>query len=105
MSSRSRSASCRCCSAAGGRSKRSCTGRRESSCTRSRRSSLTTSDSCPLRVGSFVERFALGIDVKDHYLFYVAPLLFIATAAALEDPRPRLVGTLAVTAGFVLTVR
>jgi hypothetical protein len=57
-----------------------------------------------LQVGSFVERFALGVDVKDRYLFYVAPLLFVATAAALEDPRPRLVGLLAVTSGFVLTV-
>jgi hypothetical protein len=65
---------------------------------------VTTVGLLSLQVGSFVERFALGIDVKDRYLFYVAPLLFIATAAALEDPRPRLVGTLAVTAGFVLTV-
>jgi hypothetical protein len=57
-----------------------------------------------LQVGSFVERFALGVDVKDRYLFYVAPLLFLATAAALEDPRPRVAGILVVTAAFVLTV-
>jgi hypothetical protein len=57
-----------------------------------------------LQVGSFVERFALGTDVKDRYLFYVAPLLFVATAAAFEDPRPRLVGILAATTAFVLTV-
>ena len=46
---------------------------------------VTTVGLLSLQVGSFVERFALGIDVKDRYLFYVAPLLFIATAAALED--------------------
>ena len=46
---------------------------------------VTTVGFLSLQVGSFVERFALGIDVKDRYLFYVAPLLFIATAAALED--------------------
>jgi hypothetical protein len=57
-----------------------------------------------LQVGSFVERFALGVDVKDRYFFYVAPLLFLAAAAALDDPRLRLVGLLGVTAGFVLTV-
>ena len=55
--------------------------------------------------GSVVTRFGLGLDVKDRYFFYVAPLLFLATACALEDPRPRLVaGVLAVTALFVLTV-
>jgi hypothetical protein len=57
-----------------------------------------------LQVGSFVERFALGLDVKDRYLFYVAPLLFVATAAAFEDARTRLRGILVVTAAFVLTV-
>jgi hypothetical protein len=57
-----------------------------------------------LQVGSFVDRFALGLDIKDRYLFYVAPLLFIATAAAFDDPRPRIAGILAVTSAFVLTV-
>jgi hypothetical protein len=54
--------------------------------------------------GSVVVRFGLGLDVKDRYLFYVAPLLFLATACALEDPRPRVAGLLGLTALFVLTV-
>jgi hypothetical protein len=54
--------------------------------------------------GSVVVRFGLGLDVKDRYLFYIAPLLFLATACALEDPRPRGAGVLALTALFVLTV-
>jgi hypothetical protein len=54
--------------------------------------------------GSVVVRFGLGLDVKDRYLFYVAPLLFLATVCALEDPRPRVAGVLALTALFVLTV-
>jgi hypothetical protein len=54
--------------------------------------------------GSVVVRFGLGLDVKDRYLFYIAPLLFLATACALEDPRPRIAGVLGVTALFVLTV-
>ena len=59
-----------------------------------------------LESGSVVVRFGLGLDVKDRYFFYVAPLLFVASACALEDPRPRLVGVglLAVTVVFVLTV-
>lgn len=54
--------------------------------------------------GSVVVRFGLGLDVKDRYFFYVAPLLFVAAACALEDPRPRVAGVLALTALFVLTV-
>lgn len=54
--------------------------------------------------GSVVVRFGLGLDVKDRYLFYIAPVLFLATACALEDPRPRIAGVLGVTAVFVLTV-
>ena len=54
--------------------------------------------------GSVVVRFGLGLDVKDRYFFYVAPLLFLATACALEDPRPRVAGLLGLTAVFVLTV-
>ena len=54
--------------------------------------------------GSVVVRFGLGLDVKDRYLFYIAPLLFLATACALEDPRPRVAGLLGVTGLFVLTV-
>ena len=54
--------------------------------------------------GSVVVRFGLGLDVKDRYLFYVAPILFLATACALEDPRPRIAGVLGLTALFVLTV-
>jgi hypothetical protein len=54
--------------------------------------------------GSVVVRFGLGLDVKDRYLFYIAPVLFLATACALEDPRPRIAGVLGVTAFFVLTV-
>ena len=54
--------------------------------------------------GSVVVRFGLGLDVKDRYFFYVAPVLFLATACALEDPRPRVAGVLALTALFVLTV-
>jgi hypothetical protein len=57
-----------------------------------------------LESGSVVERFGLGLDVKDRYFFYVAPLLFLATACALDEPRPRLVGLLGVGAFFVLTV-
>ncbi len=53
--------------------------------------------------GSVVERFGLGLEVKDRYFFYAAPLLFLATACALHD-RPRLVGLLGVGALFVLTV-
>ena len=44
--------------------------------------------------GSVVVRFGLGLDVKDRYLFYIAPVLFLATACALEDPRPRIAGVL-----------
>ncbi len=54
--------------------------------------------------GSVVVRFGLGLDVKDRYLFYIAPLLFLATACALEDPRPRVAGVLGLTTLFVLTV-
>ena len=54
--------------------------------------------------GSVVVRFGLGLDVKDRYLFYIAPLLFLATACALDDPRPRAAGVLGLTALFVLTV-
>jgi hypothetical protein len=54
--------------------------------------------------GSVVVRFGLGLDVKDRYLFYIAPVLFLATACALEDPRPRIAGVLGLTALFVLTV-
>ena len=54
--------------------------------------------------GSVVVRFGLGLDVKDRYLFYIAPVLFLATACALEDPRARVAGVLGVTALFVLTV-
>jgi hypothetical protein len=56
-----------------------------------------------LQVGSFSERFGGG-EVKDRYFFYVAPLLFVATAVALADPVPRLVGLMTVTALFVATV-
>jgi hypothetical protein len=56
-----------------------------------------------LQVGSFSERFAAG-EIKDRYLFYVVPLLFLATAAAFADPRPRIVGLLGMTTLFVLTV-
>jgi hypothetical protein len=64
---------------------------------------VTTVTLLGLQVGSFAERFGGG-EVKDRYFFYVAPLLFLATAAALADPKPRLVGLLSVTALFVLTV-
>ncbi len=57
-----------------------------------------------LEVGSFVSRFALGLDVKDRYLFYIAPLLVLASAAALVDPRVPTAGLFAATAFFVLTV-
>lgn len=57
-----------------------------------------------LVAGSVVERFGLGLEVKDRYFFYVAPLLFLATACAVDDARPRVVGVLALTAIFVLTV-
>jgi len=57
-----------------------------------------------LEVGSFVSRFALGLDVKDRYLFYIAPLLVLATAAALADRRVPTAGIFAATAFFVLTV-
>jgi hypothetical protein len=57
-----------------------------------------------LEVGSFVSRFALGLDVKDRYLFYVAPLLLLVTAVALVDRRVPTAGLLAATAFFVLTV-
>ena len=54
-------------------------------------------------VGSIVTRFPLGLEVKDRYLFYIVPLLFAATAVALSS-RPAVVGLLAATAVFVLTV-
>jgi hypothetical protein len=54
--------------------------------------------------GSVVVRFGLGLDVKDRYFFYIAPILFLATACALDDPRPRMAGVLGLTALFVLTV-
>ena len=59
-----------------------------------------------LESGSVVTRFGLGLEVKDRYLFYIAPLLFLASACAFHDPRPRVVafGVLGVTALFVLTV-
>ena len=57
-----------------------------------------------LESGSVVERFGLGLDVKDRYFFYAAPVLFLATACALDDPRPRVAGVLAVTVFFVATV-
>jgi len=57
-----------------------------------------------LQVGSFVSRFALGADVKDRYLFYVAPLLLVATVVALADARRSTAGILVVAAFFVLTV-
>jgi hypothetical protein len=57
-----------------------------------------------LEVGSFVSRFALGLDVKDRYLFYVAPLLIVATAAALVDSHVPTAGLLAATAFVVVTV-
>ena len=52
-----------------------------------------------LESGSVVTRFGLGLEVKDRYLFYIAPLLFLASACAFDDPRPRLValGVLGVT--------
>lgn len=56
-----------------------------------------------LQVGSIVTRFPLGLEVKDRYLFYVAPLLFLATAVALAA-RPAIAGLLVATAGFVLTI-
>src|SRR5215211_4997977 len=57
-----------------------------------------------LGLGWVVGRFGLGSDVKDRYFFYVAPLLFLATACAFEDTRPRGAALLAVTAFFVVTV-
>lgn len=56
-----------------------------------------------LQVGSIVTRFPLGIEVKDRYLFYVAPLLFLASAVALVS-RPAIAGLLLATVGFVLTI-
>lgn len=64
---------------------------------------VTASALLALQVASFVERFAGG-EVKDRYLFYLAPLLFLATAAAFADPAPRPAGLLAMTTLFVLTV-
>ena len=57
-----------------------------------------------LQTASVVERFGLGLEVKDRYLLYVAPLLFLATAAALDGPRPHVAALLGVTAAVVLTV-
>jgi hypothetical protein len=57
-----------------------------------------------LESGSVVVRFGLGLDVKDRYFFYAAPLLFLAAACALDDPRPRVLGMIGVTAFFVATV-
>jgi hypothetical protein len=64
---------------------------------------VTTVTLLALQVGSFAERFGGG-EVKDRYLFYIVPLLFLATAAAFVDPRPRIAGLLAMTTLFVLTV-
>jgi hypothetical protein len=63
----------------------------------------TTTVVLAVESGSVVERFGLGLAVKDRYFFYVAPLLFLATACALED-RLRVVGLVGVGALFVATV-
>jgi hypothetical protein len=47
-----------------------------------------------LEVGSFVERFGVGIAVKDRYLFYVAPLLMLAAAVAVVSGRVPVTGVL-----------
>jgi hypothetical protein len=65
---------------------------------------VATTTVLAVETGSVVVRFGLGLDVKDRYFFYAAPLLFLATACALDDPRPRLAGLLGVTAAFVGTV-
>lgn len=65
---------------------------------------VATTTVLAVEAGSVVVRFGLGIDVKDRYFFYAAPLLFLATACALHDARPRIAGLLAVTAAFVGTV-
>jgi hypothetical protein len=65
---------------------------------------VATTTVLAIETGSVVVRFGLGLDVKDRYFFYAAPLLFLATACALDDPRPRLVGLLGLTAAFVGTV-
>jgi hypothetical protein len=57
-----------------------------------------------LEVGSFVERFGIGIAVKDRYLFYISPLLVLAAAVALASQRAPVLGLLSVTALVVATV-
>lgn len=65
---------------------------------------VATTTVLAVETGSVVVRFGLGLEVKDRYFFYAAPLLFVAAACALDDPRPRIVGLLGVTAAFVGTV-
>jgi hypothetical protein len=55
-----------------------------------------------LEVGSFVERFGVGIAVKDRYLFYVAPLLTLAAGVSLVSRRVPVAGVVATTV-FVLS--
>lgn len=51
-----------------------------------------------LEVTSFLVRFS-GT-VQDRYIFYLVPLLFVATAACLLDPRVRLAGVAIATAAL-----
>jgi hypothetical protein len=53
------------------------------------------------QVASFAVRFGDGL-VRDRYLFYVAPLLFIGMLASLRDGRGRWVGVLCGVAMFTL---
>jgi hypothetical protein len=57
-----------------------------------------------LEVGSFVERFGVGIAVKDRYLFYVAPLLVLASALAVVSGRVPVTGVLTIAVVVLVTV-
>jgi hypothetical protein len=65
---------------------------------------LVTVVALTLESASYDARFAGGLtDVRDRYLFYVAPLLLLATALALRDGIPR-VALGAVTLFFAVTI-
>jgi hypothetical protein len=57
-----------------------------------------------LQVSSFAVRFGGGA-IRDRYLFYVAPLLFIGMLACLRDDRPRWVPVAAAAVVFALHAR
>ena len=56
-----------------------------------------------LETASYDLRFGGADVIRDRYLFYLAPLLLIATAACLNEERLPLAGIAGVTAFFAAT--